>query len=106
MEVFDRMNLAWGRVLSTTEAVRQSATVTARGTIARVDDRAGGERPVVRSPYRFSGSESGVRGPAPHRGEHNDQVLGEWLGLSADQIGALDEAGILLAGNPGDAEHS
>ena len=106
VEVFDRMNLAWGRVLSSAEAVRESATVAARGTITRVDDRAGGERPVVQSPYRFSGSESGVRGPAPHRGEHNDQVLGEWLGLSADQIGALDEAGILLAGNTGAAANS
>jgi succinate--hydroxymethylglutarate CoA-transferase len=96
------MNLAWGRVLSSAEAARESATVAARGTITRVDDRAGGERPVVQSPYRFSASESGVRGPAPHRGEHNAQVLSEWLGLSGDRIGALDEAGILLAEASGD----
>lgn len=81
----DGMNLAWGDV-RTSEAVPEQPTVRHRGSVARVDDREGGTRPIVQSPYRFSAAESGVRGPAPWRGEHNAEVLREWLGL--------DDAGI------------
>ena len=70
---------AWGDV-RTAEAIREQPTVRHRGTIVQVDDRAGGTRPVVGSPYRFSAAESGIRRPAPWRGEHNEEVLREWLG--------------------------
>jgi len=30
-----------------------------------------------------------VRGPAPHRGEHNSAVLEDWLDKSSDQISQL-----------------
>jgi crotonobetainyl-CoA:carnitine CoA-transferase CaiB-like acyl-CoA transferase len=50
---------------------------------------------VTQSPYRFSGARSGVRGPAPHRGEHNVEVLGEWLGKSQAQVTALLDNGVL-----------
>jgi crotonobetainyl-CoA:carnitine CoA-transferase CaiB-like acyl-CoA transferase len=62
-----------------------------------LDDREGGTRPIPQSPYRFSAAKSGVRGVAPHRGEHNAEVLGEWLGLDAARTSALAEAGILSA---------
>ena len=38
-----------------------------------------------------------MRGPAAYRGEHNRQVLSEWLGASADEIAKLEEDGVLLA---------
>ena len=60
-----------------------------------IDDRAGGTRPITQSPYRFSAARSGVRGPAPHRGEHNAQVLAQWLDKSAEQVSALEAAGVL-----------
>ena len=40
------------------------------------------------------------RGPvlrAPHLGEHTDQVLAEVLSMSAAQIGALHDAGIVAS---------
>ena len=97
--VFDRMNMAWGRVREAAELPTESPTVAARGSVVRVDDRAGGTRPVVQSPYRFRDAASGVRGPAPHRGEHNAEVLVDWLGMEAEAVAALAEAGILLAEN-------
>ena len=97
--VFDRMNMAWGRVREAAELPTGSPTVAARGSVVRVDDRAGGTRPVVQSPYRFREAASGVRGPAPHRGEHNAEVLADWLGMEAEAVAALAEAGILLAEN-------
>jgi crotonobetainyl-CoA:carnitine CoA-transferase CaiB-like acyl-CoA transferase len=38
-----------------------------------------------------------VRGPAPHRGEHNDDVLNEWLALPEEAITALADQGVLLS---------
>jgi len=78
----DRLNIAWGHVRRS-EDIRRQLTAQHRNDIVEVDDRAGGKRPVVQSPYRFSEAESGLRRPAPWKGEHNDEVLEEWLGLDA-----------------------
>ena len=91
---FDRMNIAWGEVRPAA-SLREQPTLRHRGAIVDVDDRAGGVRPTGQSPYRFSQATSGVRGGAPHRGEHNAEVLGEWLGLSAAEIADLEGAGVL-----------
>lgn len=90
-----KMNIAWGQVRSAAD-MRSQPTVQARGAIVDVDDRAGGTRPIVQSPYRFSDAASGVRGPAPHRGEHNRAVLEDWLAMDDEAIEALHEAGVLL----------
>jgi CoA:oxalate CoA-transferase len=91
---FARINVAWGRVRPAAE-LREQPTLRHRGAIVEVDDRAGGVRPMPQSPYRWSSATSGIRGPAPHRGEHNRQVLGEWLGLSAAEVEGLAAAGVL-----------
>jgi crotonobetainyl-CoA:carnitine CoA-transferase CaiB-like acyl-CoA transferase len=75
--------------------LREQPTLVHRGSFAQVDDRAGGVRPVAQPPYRFSSAASGIRGPAPHRGEHNGEVLGEWLGLTTDEVADLAGAGVL-----------
>ena len=92
----DKANLAWGDVKDG-QTVYESPTIAHRETIVSVDDRVGGTRPMVQSPYRFSVSESGVKGPAAHRGEHNRDVLWEWLKLPADEITALENSGALIA---------
>ena len=88
------MNLAWGKVRQPANVVEQP-TLVARGAIVQIDDRAGGTRPLTQSPYRFSDASSGVRGPAPHRGEHNEDVLGEWLGHSAEAVAGFTQDGVL-----------
>lgn len=94
--LFARINVAWGRVREGADLVDQP-TVKARGSIVHIDDRQGGTRPVTQSPYRFSKAKSGIRGPAPYRGEHNHEALADWLGLSPLEVDALSEAGVLLA---------
>jgi crotonobetainyl-CoA:carnitine CoA-transferase CaiB-like acyl-CoA transferase len=96
LAVIEKLNIAWGLVRDPAN-IDQQATINARGSIVQIDDRAGGTRPITQSPYRFSDAASGVRGPAPHRGEHNTEVLSAWLGMSDDQIAALKSHGILLA---------
>ena len=98
-EAMAAMNLAWGEVRDAAD-VRQSPTVQHRGSVGTVDDRAGGTRPIAQSPYRFSQAEAGVRGPAPHRGEHNRAALMDWLGVSEGEIAAWTAAGALLEERP------
>jgi CoA:oxalate CoA-transferase len=91
----DRANLAWGDVRSTSDAYA-SEHARERGVAPGLDDRGGGRRPVVRAPYRFSNAESGTRIGAAYRGEHNVQVLTEWLGLARPAIEDLARSGVLL----------
>ena len=92
----DEMNLAWGAVRSTSEGF-DSPTSRARGTVAQVDDRANGTRPVVESPYRFSAAAAGVRGGPAYRGEHNADVLDRWLAATSAEIEGLERDGVLDA---------
>jgi hypothetical protein len=41
-----------------------------------------------------------VRGSAPYRGEHNGDVLRDWLGMKDADIATLAEQGILKADDP------
>ena len=91
----DAANIAWGVVKTTEEALR-SPTVIHRGSLVAIDDRAGGTRQVVQSPYRFSESDAGLRGCAPIRGEHNRAVLAEWSSFSDADIATLVASRALL----------
>jgi len=86
----DKMNIAWGKVREANK-VRELASVQARGSITEIDDRAGGTRPIPQSPYRFQRYESGVQGGAPHLGEHNHEILEDWLDWSDAQIDAVSK---------------
>ncbi len=96
LAALDAVNLAWGDVRTNRDAF-DSPTARARGTVAQIDDRENGTRPVVQSPYRFSNAESGVRGGPAYRGEHNREVLTRWLGVSAEEIDGLERDGVLDA---------
>jgi crotonobetainyl-CoA:carnitine CoA-transferase CaiB-like acyl-CoA transferase len=87
----DRMNLAWGDVRES-EHAREQPTVRHRRAIVDIDDRAGGTRPLVQSPYRFSAADSGARGPAAWQGEHNEEVIREWLGDTGAELERWREA--------------
>ena len=45
-------------------------------------------------PVRFDGVPAEVKA-APLLGEHTGQVLGDWLGLDADQVAGLRRDGIV-----------
>lgn len=96
VEALDKANLAWGNVNSTADFIRESPTLRHRNSVVQVDDRQGGERPLIQSPYRYSNARSGIRGGAPFQGEHNQEVLSAWLGMKADRIEALARENILV----------
>jgi CoA:oxalate CoA-transferase len=92
----ERADLPWGDVRDA-EGVFDSPTLKDRPPFAQVDDGAGGTRRVVEAPYTFSDATSGARGRAPHRGEHNAEVLREWLALDSDEIQEFEKSATLLA---------
>ncbi len=104
----DEVNLAWGRVRAFGDDSFSQPSVAPRGVIVEVDDREGGTRKTVQSPYKFSGVQSGISkgAQAPHRGEHNVEALGDWLGVSADQASALATTGVLLSEGDPDTEEA
>lgn len=92
----DEANVAWADVRQP-EEVFDTPIATERSLSVPVDDRHGGTRRVVQSPYRYSDARSEVRGGPPFRGEHNAQVLHEWLGYTADRVNELASTHVLLA---------
>lgn len=93
----DKAGIAWGNVNSTAAFLSDSLTVQERRSIIEIDDRNGATRPVYQSPYRFSDAVSGVRGGAPFQGEHNGEVLSQWLGMDEEMVRSLADAGILVS---------
>ena len=94
-EAMKTINIAWGEIRNPVDISHQP-TIASRNSIVQIDDREGGTRPITQSPYRFSNAESGVRGPAPHRGEHNVEILSDWLGLSPAEISSLQTDDVIL----------
>ena len=92
----DKANVAWAEVRQP-EEVFDTPIAIDRSLSTEVDDRNGGTRRVVQSPYHFSDARSEVRGGPAFRGEHNVEVLSEWLGLSGDEVAALASDQIVLA---------
>ena len=78
----NEVNLAWGDVHDHREVFDRQGSIEGREILTTVDDRAGGERRITNTPYRFSAAEAGVRGPAPYRGEHNYDAVTDWLGVT------------------------
>lgn len=96
-DLMDILDIPWGEVRDPRRLDAQ-ATLKHRGMLVQMDDRNGGTRPMADSPYRFSQARSGVRGPAPHRGEHNREVLKDWLNMSDADIEAWLQSDAVVAG--------
>jgi crotonobetainyl-CoA:carnitine CoA-transferase CaiB-like acyl-CoA transferase len=54
-----------------------------------------GAMPLPSLPFRYASVDQWLRTPAPTLGQHNEAVLGGWLGLSADELQALEAAEII-----------
>ncbi len=99
----EKADLAWGDV-RTSATLLESPTLVARNMSASVDDGEGGIRLVAQTPYNFSNAESGVRGGAAQLGEHNAEVLSEWIGMSRADQAKLAATGALQDGKPAEKQ--
>ncbi len=105
VEVMKKYNLQWGDVRET-RRMNESEAIAHRGMVTQVTDPNGDTRPALNSPYRFSAASSRIRGYAPYLGEHNAEVLEEWLDMPEPDIQALADTGALLQGEQPEAAMS
>ncbi len=69
--------------------------VQARGLRFELPHALAGSVPQVASPIRLSATPIQHRNAPPLLGEHTEQVLQQWLGMSPEQIAGLRAAGVL-----------
>ncbi|MGH7041336.1 MAG: CaiB/BaiF CoA transferase family protein [Acetobacteraceae bacterium] len=87
MRIIGAAGIPAGAVLDTAELI-SDPNFEARGIMQTVQHPVVGPYKMTTWPVRFSGRPPEAK-PAPLLGQHTDEVLGEWLGLPAEQIGAL-----------------
>jgi len=68
----------------------------ARDMVRWVDDELAGPIPIPGFPFKFGAQPELPDIRAPRIGEHNEAILAERLGLSASDVAALTEAGVLF----------
>jgi crotonobetainyl-CoA:carnitine CoA-transferase CaiB-like acyl-CoA transferase len=66
-----------------------------RGFLADIEHDEMGPITVPTSPLRFHGADRRATTPSPKLGQHNDDIYGGWLGLSADKIADLKVGGVI-----------
>jgi crotonobetainyl-CoA:carnitine CoA-transferase CaiB-like acyl-CoA transferase len=81
-----------GAVLDTGDLLAEPS-FAARGIIQTMPHPKG-ELRMPTFPVRFDGAPAPVK-PAPLLGEHNREVFGEWLGISAGDLEALRNEGVV-----------
>jgi crotonobetainyl-CoA:carnitine CoA-transferase CaiB-like acyl-CoA transferase len=69
--------------------------VLARGMVSAFDHPVAGRFPALPLPYKFDGCDGPRLERPPRLGEHTDAVLQTRLGLSADEIASLRQAGAI-----------
>jgi crotonobetainyl-CoA:carnitine CoA-transferase CaiB-like acyl-CoA transferase len=69
--------------------------LAARGYFVDVEQPGGGRLRYPGAPYRHGETPWRIARPAPAVGEHNAEIYGGELGLSAERLRALENAGVL-----------
>lgn len=92
--LLDREGLAMG-VLRSVREIAESDWAIERHAIVSVPDRSGGTVRVPNSPWTFSEATTGVTGEPRFRGEDNNEVLRDLLGMDEASILLLAEDGVL-----------
>ena len=92
--IFAKNKLAMGQLRSVRE-VSQTQWAKDRNAFVEVDDRGDGKVKLPNSPWQFSGSDTSTRGTTKYRGEDNEVVLTELLGLSKQQVADLYQREII-----------
>ncbi|MSP03042.1 MAG: CoA transferase [Acetobacteraceae bacterium] len=75
--------------------VMNDAHMHERGMLQHVDHPSLGDVILPNSPLRLHGADRPAPVPSPSLGQHNQEVYGDWLGLSADEVAALKRDGAI-----------
>ncbi len=101
----ERTNDAWFKLLSeaevpcapvqTIDQVFQAPQVLHRKMLMEVEHPTAGKVPMAGMPVKFSVTPASVRLPPPLLGEHNSEILKNWLGMNAGEIDELKREKII-----------
>ena len=93
-EALAQHKLASGKIRTTRE-LADTDWAAAREITVEVSNRGGGKVRIPNAPWKFSDATVTTAGSPKYRGEDNALVLGDLLGLSATEVDALTETGVL-----------
>lgn len=82
------------QILTVPQAISHPHAIE-RGSVRTVNDRQLGKFTLPGMPLRFSEFPNPEIKEAPFLGEHNAEVLADYLGMSKEQVGALEKKGVL-----------
>jgi crotonobetainyl-CoA:carnitine CoA-transferase CaiB-like acyl-CoA transferase len=113
-EATDALVAAWTRTIGRMEAfaiakqhriplapvcdvdeVMQNRNMHERGMLEWIEHDEIGRIVVPTTPLRIHGADSVDTVPSPKLGQHNREIYGDWLGLSAVEIAALEQDGVI-----------
>jgi crotonobetainyl-CoA:carnitine CoA-transferase CaiB-like acyl-CoA transferase len=94
LRALEEAGIPCGRVRTVAEAL-QNPQVAARGLLLDVEHPRAGRGRYVGSPIRLDGARLGSRRPPPLLGQHTEEVLAEWLGLSAADVADLRRGAVV-----------
>ncbi len=94
LRLLEDMHVPVAPVLSVPEAMEHPHLIE-REVIRTIHDRGYGELQIPGIPLRFSEFPDALDLQAPYLGEHNKEVFGDFAGLSAKQVDALESEGVL-----------
>lgn len=96
ISILDRGGVGYGPYQTVRQLLEQDPEASLSNPLFVTREQAGiGRYRMPGSPLFFSGSEHLDAQPAPRLGEHTDEVLASWLGLSSAEIGRLHDLRIV-----------
>ncbi|HAK62650.1 MAG TPA: hypothetical protein DCO82_05340 [Alphaproteobacteria bacterium] len=96
IRILEENHIPVAPILSVEQACQHPHLIE-RETVRWIEDRALGRFQAPGMPLRFSAFPGHLDLTAPFLGEHNAEVLGEYLGFGGDRIRALEMAGVLAS---------
>ena len=95
-KTFDGFGVCWGPYQTFTQLVEEDWRCSEANPMFKDIDQPGiGTLRTPGTPVAFWASPRQAPRPAPLLGQHTDEILAEELGLSAAEIGALHDAGVV-----------
>ena len=81
--------------INSVEDLFHDPQVASREMLVQLEHPKAGKQAVANSPLRFSETPVEIEAPAPLLGQHTDEVLEGWLGVSAEEREQLREDGVI-----------
>jgi CoA:oxalate CoA-transferase len=81
--------------VNTVDRVVADPQVQARDMIVEVEHEGVGRVSMAGCPVKLSSTPAGIQGPAPHLGEHTEEILTRLLGHSSEEVARLRATGVV-----------